>query len=63
LEPSIFVAAAAVLAGAIAAVSGFGIGSLMTPLLMLQMPPAHAVAVLAIPHAIATAVRLARRPR
>jgi uncharacterized membrane protein YfcA len=52
--------AAAVLAGAVAAVSGFGIGSLLTPLLMLSLPPAHAVAVVAIPHALATAIRWAR---
>jgi hypothetical protein len=49
-----------VLAGAIAAVSGFGIGSLLTPVLMLSMPTAHAVAVLAIPHALATAIRWVR---
>jgi uncharacterized membrane protein YfcA len=49
--------AVAVLAGAIAAVSGFGIGSLLTPLLMLSLPPAHAVAVAAIPHAVATTIR------
>ena len=48
------------LAGAIAAVSGFGIGSLLTPLLMLSISPAHAVAVLAIPHALATAIRWIR---
>jgi uncharacterized membrane protein YfcA len=54
---------AAVLAGAIAAVSGFGIGSLLTPLLMLSMPTAHAVAVLAIPHALATAIRWVRLRR
>jgi uncharacterized membrane protein YfcA len=54
------VGAAAVLAGAIAAVSGFGIGSLLTPLLMLSMPTAHAVAVLAIPHAWATTIRWLR---
>lgn len=47
----------AVAAGAIAAVSGFGIGSLLTPVLMLSMPTAHAVAVLAIPHAVATSIR------
>jgi uncharacterized protein len=52
--------AVAVVAGAIAAVSGFGIGSLLTPLLMLSMPTAHAVAVLAIPHALATTVRWIR---
>src|SRR5919106_2303221 len=50
----------ATVAGAIAAVSGFGIGSLLTPLLMLSMPTAHAVAVLAIPHALATAIRWVR---
>lgn len=54
---------AAVLAGAIAAVSGFGIGSLLTPLLMLSMPTARAVAVLAIPHAVATTIRWVRLRR
>jgi hypothetical protein len=49
-----------VLAGAVAAVSGFGIGSLLTPVLMVSMPTAHAVAVLAIPHAWATTLRLWR---
>jgi len=44
-------------------VSGFGIGSLLTPLLMLSMPTAHAVAVLAIPHAVATAIRWVRLRR
>ena len=51
------------LAGSIAAVSGFGIGSVLTPLLMLSMPTAHAVAVLAIPHAWATGLRLLRLKR
>ena len=50
----------AVAAGAIAAVSGFGIGSLLTPVLMVSMPTAHAVAVLAIPHAVATTIRWLR---
>jgi uncharacterized membrane protein YfcA len=50
----------AVAAGAIAAVSGFGIGSLLTPILMLWMPTAHAVAVLSIPHALATTIRWMR---
>jgi uncharacterized membrane protein YfcA len=54
------IGAAAILAGAIAAVSGFGIGSLLTPLLMLSMPTPHAVAVLAIPHAWATFIRWLR---
>lgn len=50
----------AVVAGSIAAVSGFGIGSLLTPVLIVSMPTAHAVAVLAIPHAVATAIRWLR---
>lgn len=48
----------AVVAGAIAAVSGFGIGSLVTPLLFAWLDPASAVAVVAIPHALATLARL-----
>jgi uncharacterized protein len=48
------------MAGAIASVSGFGIGSLLTPLLVLSMPTQHAVAILALPHAWATGIRLAR---
>ena len=59
----IVLGAAAILAGAVAAVSGFGIGSLLTPLLMTSMPTAHAVAVLAIPHAVATAIRWIRLRR
>jgi hypothetical protein len=56
------VAIVSVIAGATAAVSGFGIGSLLTPLLVLSlgMPTASAVAVLAIPHAFATAIRFTR---
>lgn len=49
LDSPWLVGAAAIVAGAVAAVSGFGIGSLLTPLLVLSMPTAHAVAVLAIP--------------
>jgi len=60
LDSPWLVGAAAVLAGAVAAVSGFGIGSLLTPLLLLSMPTAHAVAILAIPHAVATAIRWLR---
>lgn len=40
--------------------SGFGIGSVLTPVLMLSMPTADAVAVLAIPHAWATIIRFLR---
>lgn len=51
------IAIVAVLAGAVAAVSGFGIGSLLTPLLLVTLPAPHAVAIVAIPHAIATFIR------
>lgn len=47
----------ACLSGIMAAVSGFGIGSLLTPLLSLQMGMSTAVAAVALPHAIATALR------
>ena len=52
--------AVAVAAGAIAAVSGFGIGSLLTPLLILSLPAETAVAVVALPHAWASGIRLWR---
>lgn len=48
----------AVVAGAVAAVAGFGIGSLVTPALALVVGTKVAVALAAIPHAVATAVRL-----
>lgn len=48
---------AAILAGAIAAVSGFGIGSLLTPVLATQVGTKLAVAAVAIPHVVGTAVR------
>ncbi|HEY9723477.1 MAG TPA: sulfite exporter TauE/SafE family protein [Oscillatoriaceae cyanobacterium] len=51
------IAAVATLAGAIAAVVGFGIGSLLTPLLGLEVGLKLAVALVAVPHAIATATR------
>jgi uncharacterized protein len=47
----------AVASGATAAVAGFGIGSLLTPLLATRLGMTTAVAAVAIPHAIATAVR------
>lgn len=51
------IVAAAFLAGAIAAVSGFGIGSILTPLLALTLGTKLAVAVVSIPHFIGTALR------
>ena len=56
-ESPLVVALAAAVAGAIAAVSGFGIGSILTPLLMISFPTSAAVAIAAIPHAVATIVR------
>jgi uncharacterized membrane protein YfcA len=38
LDSPWLVGIAAIVAGAVAAVSGFGIGSLLTPLLVLSMP-------------------------
>ena len=48
----------AVMAGAIAAVTGFGIGSLLTPLLASQVDTRLAVAAVSIPHVVGTALRL-----
>jgi uncharacterized protein len=51
------VAVVGVLAGGVAAVAGFGIGSLLTPLLALQTGTQLAVAAISIPHAIGTVQR------
>jgi uncharacterized protein len=51
-------AAVAVAAGAVAAVSGFGVGSLLTPTLAIVVGTKSAVAIVAVPHAVATSVRL-----
>ena len=51
------VAAVAVAAGAVASVSGFGIGSLLTPTLALQIDPRLAVAAVSIPHVVGTGLR------
>lgn len=57
-EAAIFVCA--IVAGATAAVSGFGIGSLLTPLLALNAGTKTAVAAVSIPHLIGTAIRFWR---
>lgn len=49
---------AAIAGGAVASVAGFGIGSFLTPVLAFSMPMQVAVAVVSVPHAVATAVRL-----
>lgn len=54
----VILAAASVLAGGVAAVSGFGIGSILTPALTLWWDTKLAVALVAIPHVSGTALRL-----
>jgi hypothetical protein len=53
-----FVVAVALIAGAVSAVTGFGIGSLLTPVLALSVDTRVAVAAVSIPHVVGTAVRL-----
>ena len=53
----LLVAAVAVVAGGVAAVTGFGIGSLLTPTLALAAGTKLAVAAISIPHLIGTAQR------
>jgi uncharacterized membrane protein YfcA len=50
---------AAILAGGIASVAGFGIGSILTPLLAVGVGTKLAVAAVSVPHLIATALRFA----
>jgi uncharacterized membrane protein YfcA len=52
-----FVAVVGLLAAAIAAVAGFGIGSLLTPVLALAIGTKLAVAAIAIPHLVGTSQR------
>jgi uncharacterized membrane protein YfcA len=47
----------AILSGATAGVVGFGIGSLLTPLLALEFGTPTAVTLVTLPHALATALR------
>ncbi|HEY7303640.1 MAG TPA: sulfite exporter TauE/SafE family protein [Bryobacteraceae bacterium] len=56
----IAVAAVALLAGGIASIAGFGIGSLLTPLMAAQYGMKTAVGAVAIPHVIATLLRFWR---
>lgn len=53
----LLIAVAGFLAGAIASVTGFGIGSVLTPLLSLHLGTRLAVAVVSIPHLAATFIR------
>ena len=54
---AVALAIAAFIAGAIAAVSGFGIGSILTPLLALSVGVKIAVAAVSIPHAVGSTLR------
>lgn len=47
-----------IFAAAVASITGFGIGSLITPLLSLSLGTKLAVALVSIPHFIATALRM-----
>lgn len=49
--------AAGIVAGAVASVAGFGIGSLLTPMLGMNVGTKVAVAAVSIPHVIGTATR------
>lgn len=51
---------AAIIAGAIATVAGFGIGSLLTPIFAVRVGTQLAVAAVSIPHFFATALRFWR---
>ena len=53
----LIIAAAGLVAGAIAAVAGFGIGSLLTPIFALHTGTKLAVAAVAIPHFVGTLQR------
>ncbi len=59
MNHTVLLTLAGVLAGAIAAISGFGIGSILTPLLAAWIGTKLAVAVVSIPHFIGTALRFA----
>lgn len=49
----------ALIAGGVASVSGFGIGSLVTPVLSLSVGTKLAIAIVSIPHLIGTGLRFA----
>lgn len=54
---SVLMALVGFVSGAIASVSGFGIGSLMTPVLAVRVGTKLAVAAVSVPHMTATALR------
>jgi uncharacterized membrane protein YfcA len=56
-EFQVALGATAFVAGGVASVAGFGIGSILTPLLALQVGTQLAVAAVSIPHFLGTALR------
>jgi uncharacterized protein len=54
---ALLLASVALVAGAVAAVTGFGVGSLLTPAIVVETGTKVAVAAVAIPHFIGTAMR------
>jgi uncharacterized protein len=57
---ALIIAVGSILAGAIASVVGFGIGSVLTPLLAVRVGTQLAVAAVSIPHLFGTALRFWR---
>jgi len=55
---AVIIGIAAAVAGAIASLAGFGIGSILTPIIALQTGTKIAVVAVSIPHFVATALRL-----
>lgn len=54
---SLLLSIAAIIAGAVASVTGFGIGSILTPTLSLWIDGRIAVAIVSVPHLLGTALR------
>jgi uncharacterized membrane protein YfcA len=50
---------ASLIAGAVASIAGFGVGSILTPLLAIRVGTKLAVAAVSVPHLMATALRFA----
>jgi uncharacterized membrane protein YfcA len=57
VDSTIWLPFAATIAGAVASITGFGIGSLLTPLLAFELGTKLAVAAITIPHLVATGLR------
>jgi uncharacterized membrane protein YfcA len=55
--PEVLILVVSAIAGGIASVTGFGIGSLLTPVLALHLDTRLAVAAVSVPHVIGTACR------